>query len=205
MFYDPRSESHGLPHNPWLALVVPRPIGWISTVSAAGLSNLAPYSCFNSVSSSPPFVMFSSDGAKDSVTNAEETGYFCINIATYALREKMNRSSYPYPAGVDEFAESGLTKEPCRNIPCPRVAESPVSIECRLSQLVTLTPSTGKECTNRIAIGEVVGIHIADSVLRDGLVDVDLLQPLGRMGYREYTVPPRSFLMDRPADTTADR
>lgn len=198
MFYDPRTESHGLPHNPWLALIVPRPIGWVSTLSVDGTPNLAPYSCFNAISSKPPFVMFSSDSPKDSATNAEKTGVFCINIATYALREAMNQSAAAYPPEVDEFEASGLTAEPCRNIPCVRVKESPVSIECRLSQLITLTPSTGEQCTNRVVIGEVIGIHIDESILREGLVDVELLRPLGRMGYREYTVPPRSFEMLRP-------
>lgn len=198
MFYDPRHEDHGLPHNPWLGLIVPRPIGWISTVSPDGVPNLAPYSCFNAVSSRPPFLMFSSDSPKDSVTNAENSGFFCANLATYELREAMNQSAADYPLHVDEFTESGLTPEPCRNIPVMRVAESPVAIECRLSQVLTLTPSTGADCTNRVAIGEVVGIHIDPSVLRDGLVDIDLLKPLSRLGYREYSVPPRSFEMIRP-------
>lgn len=198
MFYDPRHQDHGLPHNPWLALIVPRPIGWISTRSPEGVANLAPYSCFNAISGRPPFVMFSSDSPKHSVTNAEATGVFCVNIATYALREAMNRSAAAWPDGVDEFVESGLTAASCENIDCPRVAQSPVSIECRLSQVLGLTPSTGAACTNRVVIGEVVGIHIDGSVLKDGLVDVEALQPLGRMGYMEYTVPPRSFTMTRP-------
>lgn len=197
MFYDPRSESHGLPHNPWLALVVPRPIGWISSVSADGIANLAPYSCFNAIAGNPPFLMFSSDSPKDSIRNIEETGYFCANVATYSLREEMIRSSVAFPPDVDEFVAAGLTPVACNNIPVMRVAETPIAIECRLSQVITLTPSTGALCTNRIAIGEVVGIHIDESVLRDGLVDVELLQPLGRMGYLEYTVPPRSFEMRR--------
>lgn len=199
MFYDPRSEDHGLPHNPWLALIVPRPIGWISTVGPDGTPNLAPYSCFNAISSRPPHLMFSSDSAKDSVTNAEATGCFCANLATWELREQMNQSSAPYPPEVDEFEAAGLTAAPCRNIPVMRVAESPVAIECRLSQVITLTPSSGLPCENRVAIGEVVGIHIDERVLKDGLVDVEELKPLGRMGYREYTVPPRSFEMNRPA------
>jgi len=198
MFYDPRTEDHGLPHNPWLALIVPRPIGWISTAAADGTPNLAPYSCFNAISSRPPHLMFSSDSAKDSVTNAEATGYFCANIATYELREQMNQSSAAYPPETDEFAASGLTAVPCKNIPVMRVAEAPVAIECKLSQIITLTPSSGLPCENRIAIGEVVGIHIDERVLKAGLVDVELLKPLGRMGYREYTVPPRSFEMVRP-------
>lgn len=205
MFYDPRSEDHGLPHNPWLALVVPRPIGWIATVGRDSTPNLAPYSCFNAISGRPPFVMFSSDSPKHSVTNAEETGVFCVNIATYTLREAMNQSSALYPRDVDEFAASGLTAVPCENIPCVRVAESPIAIECRLSQVLSLTPSTGAECLNRVAIGEVVGIHIDESILRDGLVDIEALQPLGRMGYMEYTVPPRSFTMSRPALEPAEQ
>lgn len=198
MFYDPRSEAHGLPHNPWLALIVPRPIGWISTAATDGTPNLAPYSCFNAISSNPPHLMFSSDSAKDSVTNAEATGYFCANIATYDLREQMNQSSAPYPPGTDEFAATGLTAVPCKNIPVMRVAEAPVSIECKLGKIITLTPSSGLPCQNRIAIGEVVGIHIDDRILKDGRVDVEELRPLGRMGYLEYTVPPRSFEMSRP-------
>lgn len=199
MFYDPRTEHHGLPHNPWLAMIVPRPIGWISSAAADGTPNLAPYSCFNAVSGRPPHLMFSSDDGKDSITNAQETGYFCANIATYDLREQMNQSSAVYAPEVDEFEAAGLTAVPCRNIPVMRVAESPISIECKLAQVITLTPSSGLPSSSRIAIGEVVGIHIDERVLKDGLVDVELLQPLGRMGYREYTVPPRSFEMLRPA------
>ncbi|MDF2370400.1 MAG: flavin reductase family protein [Rhizobiaceae bacterium] len=198
MFYDPRHDDHGLPHNPWMALIVPRPIGWISTVDQAGIRNLAPYSAFNTISSRPPFVMFSSDGDKDSIINAEATGFFCVNIATFELREAMNRSSAPYPPEIDEFAAAGLTAVPCENIPCPRVAEAPVSIECMLSQIILLTPASGAPCTNRIAIGEVVGIHIDERVLRNGRVDSELLQPLGRMGYRDYTVSTRAFEMIRP-------
>ena len=198
MFYDPRSEGHGLPHNPWLAIIVPRPIGWISTAAADGTPNLAPYSCFNAISSNPPHVMFSSDKPKDSLANAEATGYFCCNLATYDLRGPMNQSSAPYPPEVDEFEAAGLTAAPCVNIPVMRVAESPVAVECRLAQVITLTPASGLPCPNRIAIGEVVGIHIDERVLTDGLVDIDKLKPLGRMGYRDYTVPPRSFEMLRP-------
>lgn len=198
MFYDPRTEDHGLPRNPWLAIILPRPIGWISTAAADGTPNLAPYSCFNSVASHPPHVMFSSDDAKDSINNAEATGYFCCNLATFELREQMNQSSARYPPEIDEFEAAGLTAVPCKNIPVMRVAESPVAVECKLSQVITLTPSSGLPCTNRVAIGEVVGIHIDGRVLKEGLVDVEELKPLGRMGYLEYTVPPRSFEMLRP-------
>ncbi|KZM50246.1 flavin reductase family protein [Labrenzia sp. OB1] len=198
MFYDPRSEDHGLSHNPWMALIVPRPIAWISTAAKDGRPNLAPYSAFNTVASNPPFVMFSSDGQKHSIANAEATGCFCVNIVSYALREKMNQSSAPFPAEVDEFAAAEVASEPCTNIPCLRVAAAPVSIECRLSQIVDLSPSTGASCNNRVVFGEVVGIHIDESVLRDGKVDIDLMQPLARLGYRDYSVTSRSFEMPRP-------
>lgn len=198
MFYDPRVEGHGLPHDPWLAVIVPRPIGWISTAAPDGTPNLAPYSCFNAISSRPPHVMFSSDSPKDSLNNAQATGFFCCNIATYELREQMNQSAAFYPPEADEFKATGLTAVPCKNIPVMRVAEAPVSVECKLSQVITLTPSSGLPCENRVVIGEVVGIHIDERVLKDGLVDVEALMPLGRMGYREYTVPPRSFEMVRP-------
>lgn len=201
MFYDPRSEPHGLPHNPWLALVVPRPIGWISTLSKDGTPNLAPYSCFNAISGAPPFVMFSSSATKDSVTNARDTGFFTVNIPTYELREAMNISSATSSPDVNEFQRAGLTPEPCRNIPGIRVAESPISIECRTSQILTLQPSDGQPCDTLVTIGEVVGIHIDPRVMRDGRVDVELLQPLSRMGYMEYSVPPRSFEMMRPPAT----
>ncbi|MFS4581779.1 flavin reductase family protein [Phaeobacter sp. C3_T13_0] len=198
MFYDPRHYDRGLPHNPWLGLIIRRPIGWVSTAAPDGTANLAPYSCFNAIASNPPFLMLSSDGTKDSVRNAEATGFFCVNIATYELREAMIQSAAACPPGVDEFVASGLDAVACRNIPVQRVAQSPVAIECKLSQIVTLASSADTTCTNRVAIGEVVGIYIEERVLREGLVDVDLLKPLGRMEYREYTVPQASFEMSRP-------
>ena len=199
MFYDPRIEEHGLPHSPWMALISPRPIAWISTVSSQGLRNLAPYSAFNTVCSKPPFVMFSSDGVKDTLRNIRETGVFCVNIPGEGLKEALNDSCPPFDADVDEFDMAGVTSIPCESIPCPRVAEAPVSIECTLNQVIKLQPQTGAPCQNQITFGEVVGVHISDDVIRDGLVATDLLRPLARMGYREYCAVTESFEMIRPS------
>ncbi|MBV6634277.1 MAG: flavin reductase family protein [Mameliella sp.] len=206
MFHDPRHDSHGLAHGPWMALIAPRPIAWISTVSAEGLRNLAPYSAFNTVASKPPFVMFSSDGPKDTLANIEATGEFCVNIPGDELKEAMNATSGSYPPEVDEFAIAGVTPAPCTNIAAPRVAEAPISIECRLNQIVGLTPSTGAPCHNRVVFGEVVGIHIADRILRDGKIATDLLRPLARLGYRDYCTVTETFEMIRPqVDETGTR
>ena len=139
MFYDPRSEPHGLAHNPWTSLVVPRPIGWISSLSDQGVANLAPYSFFNAVAGIPPFVMFSSAGRKDSQTNIEATGEFVVNMATADLKDALNTSSAAVDQAVDEFELAGLEKAPCRNVAVPRVAASPVALECILNRVVPLT------------------------------------------------------------------
>lgn len=199
MFYDPRHEHHGLPHNPWMGLIVPRPIAWISTQSESGFANLAPYSAFNTISSDPPFVMFSSNGVKDSLNNARATGEFCINLASSDFRDAMNLTSAPYAPGIDEFEVAGLTKAACQNIAAPRVKDAAVSIECHVNQIVELKPATDMTCRNHVVIGEVVGIHIDPSVLRDGRVDLELLQPLARLGYHDYCVVGGAFEMTRPA------
>ncbi len=198
MFYDPRSEPHGLPHNPWTALVTPRPIGWISSLDAEGTANLAPYSFFNAVASSPPFVLFSSTPRKNSLENAEAVGEFAVNIATWDLREAMNQSSAPYSAVVDEFAAVGLEKAPCRNIRAPRVARSPVAIECVLYDTIALKPRSGLPCTTTLILGEVVGIHIDDAVITEGRVDTARMRPLARLGYMDYAVTDTVFEMLRP-------
>lgn len=198
MFYDPRSEPHGLAHNPWTALVVPRPIGWISTVSADGVANLAPYSFFNAVSGLPPFVMFSSAGRKDSQTNIEATGEFVVNMATADLMQAMNTSSASVEG--DEFALAGLEKASCRNVAAPRVAASPVGIECVLSQIVPLTARDGTRARSDVIIGEVVGIHIANHVIVDGMLDITRIRPLSRLGYMDYAITEDVFAMDRPTN-----
>lgn len=201
MFYEPRN-GHGLARNPFGALVVPRPIGWISSRDADGVANLAPYSFFNAVAYEPPQVMFAStgakadqDGTKDSVANIRTTGAFCVNLVPHALRAAMNASSAALPRGVDEFAHAGLEVAPCHVIDCPRVAAAPAALECRLTRIVPLPGAA-----NLAVFGEVVGIHIDDAVIVDGLVDVTRYAPLSRLGYRDYAAITEVFTLARPDD-----
>ena len=159
-FYEPRA-GHGLPHDPFNAIVGPRPIGWISTRSHAGVPNLAPYSFFNAFNYTPPIVGFASIGYKDTVRNVEETGEFCWNLATRALAERMNATCAAVPPDVDEFALAGLTPVASRLVQVPRVAEAPVSFECRLTQLVQLQRADGQAVPSWLVLGEVIGVHIA--------------------------------------------
>ncbi|HTN62402.1 MAG TPA: flavin reductase family protein [Devosia sp.] len=198
MFYDPRLGNHGLPHNPFAALVVPRPIGWISTLAADGTANLAPYSHFNIVSANPAFVMFSSNPRKHSQANAEASGEFVVNIASWELREAMNLTSALHAADVSEFETAGLEPAPSVNVRAPRIARSPIAIECRYSQTVTLTTASGQIAPAAMVIGEVVGVYIADGVIVDGLVDVTRVQPLSRLGYMDYATVGDIFAMERP-------
>lgn len=202
MFYRP-DAGHGLPHNPFNAIIVPRPIGWISSRSAAGVDNLAPYSFFNAVAYDPPQLMFAATGnhehgdLKDSVRNIRESGEFVVNVATWDLREAMNRSSVSAPHDVDEFDLAGLTKAPAETVAVPRVAESPVHLECVFTQSVDLLSDDDEP--NTVTFGRVTGVHIDESVLTDGLVDMRKLQPLGRLGYRgDYVVVRETFEMRRP-------
>ncbi|WP_371037435.1 MULTISPECIES: flavin reductase family protein [unclassified Rhodosalinus] len=201
MFYRPE-EGHGLPHNPFGAIVSPRPIGWISSRDAAGRDNLAPYSFFNAVAYVPPQVMFASTSAKadqgdtkDSVANIRETGVFCVNIVSDALRDAMNASSKALPRDEDEFAHAGLEREECRTIACARVAAAPAALECRLTQIVQLE---GK--ANFVVFGEVTGIHLRDACLVDGIFDVTTYRPLARLGYRDYARVEEVFALARPDD-----
>ena len=191
MFYRPE-DGHGLPHNPFNAIVTPRPIGWISTHGAAG-DNLAPYSFFNAIAYVPPQVMFSSTGAKDSLRNIRETGVFAVNIVEYAMREKMNLTSGSYPPGTDEFDLAGIKKAACRTINCPHVAGAPAVLECRLTEIVTL-----KGEANFLTLGEVTGVHLRDDCLVDGQFDVTRFNPVARLGYRDYSVVRELFSMTRP-------
>ncbi len=201
MFYRPH-EPHGLPHNPFKSCVVPRPIGWITSYSPEGVLNLAPFSFFNAVSSDPPFVVIGVNGRqphgpKDTVTNIEATGEFVCNLATWDLREAMNKTSAPAPAEVDEMAYAGLSPEPSELVKPPRVAESPIHLECEHHQTVDL-PSDDPEGRNATVFGRVVGIHIDESVLTDGLVDTAKLRPIARLGYMDYAVVDEVFTMMRP-------
>lgn len=202
MFYRPE-DGHGLPHNPFNALITPRPIGWISSRAADGTNNLAPYSFFNGVAYEPPQVMFATtsgkpdqpSGTKDSLSNIAETGVFCVNVVAFEMRDAMNASSAALPKEVDEFTHAGLTPVDCETINCARIDGVPAALECRLTQIVTLPGES-----NRVAFGEVIGIHLREDCLVDGLFDVTRFQPLARMGYRDYSVVQEVFSLARPDD-----
>jgi len=202
MFFRP-GEEHGLRGNPFNQLVVPRPIGWISSVGISGHVNLAPFSFFNAVAYVPPQVMFATTGphrhggAKHSLANVRETEEFVANLATWSLREAVNLSSAPAPPGVDEFELAGLTKAPARVVSAPYVAESPVHLECRLTRIVEL-PTPDPNDPNTVIFGEVVGIDIADAAIVDGSVDALALDPIARLGYDQYTRVTDVFRMTRP-------
>jgi flavin reductase (DIM6/NTAB) family NADH-FMN oxidoreductase RutF len=208
MFYDTAKNDHGLPYNPFKACVVPRPIAWVSTLSHDGIVNLAPFSMYNQLGYDPPFVCFSGScrpttgQAKDSVTNAEETGEFVVNMATYGLRERVSASAQFVPPEVDEFDIAGVTKLPCRMIRPPRVAESPVNMECVYYSTLTL-PANRRDTVHRVVIGRVVGIHIADDALTaEGRLDIAKIRPLARLGYTDYTSVTDVFSM-KPQGTAA--
>jgi len=198
MFYDPRTEKHGLKHSPVTALVVPRPIGWISTLDPNGIVNLGPYSFFNLVSSYPPWVVFSSAPRKHSQINAEATGEFVFNLATWDLRKEMNDSSAEFPPGVSEPEIIDLEMVPSRNVKPPRVKRSPVALECQYYKTVELIASDGKANRSQLVIGEVVGIYIDDGVIIDGMVDITRMKPISRLGYMDYAVVDNIFSMARP-------
>ena len=203
MFYDPRTEPHGLAHTPINALVSPRPIGWITTVSKQGGVNLAPYSFFNLMSSQPPIVVFSSHPRKDSQRNAEETGEFVYNLATYDLRHMMSASSADFDAAESEPEKLGLEMVPSHKVKPPRVKRSPVHFECKYLQTVELFGSDGKQNRSSIIIGEVVGIHIDESLITDGKVDIRRARPIARLGYWDYCVVDEVFEMLRPKTAEA--
>ncbi|MDP7150488.1 MAG: flavin reductase family protein [Paracoccaceae bacterium] len=201
MFYRPE-DGHGLPHNPFNALIVPRPIGWISTRDSAGRDNLAPYSFFNGVAYTPPQVMFSTtgpkpdrDGMKDSASVIVETGVFCVNVVSQALTDAMNTSSQGFDAGVDEFEKAGLAKADCETIDCARVAAAPAAMECKLTQVVKLPGQA-----NTVIFGEVTGIYIDETCMTDGKLDITKYHPLARLGYRDYAVIEKGFTLSRPDD-----
>ena len=201
MFYQPK-DGHGLPHNPFNAIVTPRPIGWISTRDPQGRDNLAPYSFFNAVAYEPPQVMFASTSSKsdrgdtkDSMANIRDTGAFCVNIVEYAARDVMNASSGAHPAEIDEFQITNAAKAECVQIDCPRVADAPANLECKLTRIVQL-PGV----SNFVAFGEVMGVHIRPDCLNDGRFDVTSFQPLARLGYRDYSTVTEVFALKRPGE-----
>jgi flavin reductase (DIM6/NTAB) family NADH-FMN oxidoreductase RutF len=200
MFYEPSKRNHGLPHDPFKAIVAPRPIGWIASMSAKGEVNLAPYSFFNAVSSDPPIVMFSSEGRKDSLAFIEETREFVCNLATWDLRQQMNATSGPYPRGIDEMREAGLEPAPSVLVKPPRVRASPCALECRSLQTVALRDIDGRATECFVVLGQVVGVHIDDRFIRDGLLDTAAMRPIARAGYHDYFVatPETRFSIRRP-------
>jgi flavin reductase (DIM6/NTAB) family NADH-FMN oxidoreductase RutF len=204
MFYRP-ADGHGLPHDPFKAIVTPRPIGWISTADSWGRANLAPYSFFNGCGDAPPLVMFAQTGrrsrpepVKDSIANIRETGEFACNIVGQALKDAMNLSSGTYEPEVDEFEVAGLTRNPGRSISAPHVGEAPAVLECRLVKIIEDLPSWREHAFNIIVIGEVVGVHIDEAILKDGRVDVLAYNPVARLGYMDYTTVADVWEMNRP-------
>jgi flavin reductase (DIM6/NTAB) family NADH-FMN oxidoreductase RutF len=199
MFYACDKRDRGLlPHDPFKAIVAPRPIGWISSVSASGEVNLAPYSFFNGVNSRPPMVMFASEGRKDSVRNIEENGEFVCNLATWDLRDAMNATSAPLPRGVNEMERAGLAAAPSVLVKPPRVAAAPCALECKLVRIVPLETHTHQPVDGHVVFGEVVGVHIDDRYVVNGVLDTAALQPIARCGYDQYAVVEALFSMTRP-------
>ena len=200
-FYEPRL-GHGLAHDPFNSIVGPRPIGWVSTRSSAGVLNLAPYSFFNAFNYVPPIVGFASIGYKDTVANVEVTGEFCWNLATRPLAEAVNATSATVGPDVDEFTLAGLTPEPSRIVAVPRVGESPVSFECRTSDVVRLRSASGEEVDTWLILGEVVGVHIAADLVADGVYRTADAEPVLRGGgpadYFAIT-PDNLFQLYRPS------
>ncbi len=209
MFYD-AAGPHGLKHNPFKALISPRPIGWISSADKEGNLNLAPFSFFNAMADAPPIVVLGINGphkeggAKDTLSNIKETGEFVTNMVTYELRDLMNATSQMVERAVNEFDLAGATTSPSNMVKPPRVTESPVNMECKLLEVVTL-PTTNPEHVNSMVIGQVVGIHIDDSIIKDGMVDMSKYRPLARLGYKDYSYVNEVFSLDRPDQAAQEK
>lgn len=198
MFYDTRDGSRPLKHDPFKAIVAPRPIGWITTISARGEVNLAPYSYFNGINSRPNLVMFSSEGFKDSVRNVQETGEFVCNLATWDLREAMNETAAPMAAGQNEMVRAKLEATPSQLVRPPRVAASPCALECKSIQIVALHDIDGKSVDGHLVIGQVIGVHIDDRFIKNGLLDTAAMRPIARCGYHDYAAVEATFTLVRP-------
>ena len=200
MFYETGKRDRGvLPHDPFKAIVSPRPIGWISTRSLDGRINLAPYSFFNALNSAPPIVAFSSEGQKDSATFAEESGEFVANLASFDLIHAMSETSAPLPRGQSEFEHAGLAMAPSRLVKAPRVRAAHANLECRVSRVLRLERASGEPVDNYLVIGEVVAFHIDDAFIRDGRFDTAAAKPVARCGYQDYAVVESLITLARPA------
>jgi flavin reductase (DIM6/NTAB) family NADH-FMN oxidoreductase RutF len=200
MFYEPDKRDERLRHDPFKAIVAPRPIGWVTSMSVKGDINLAPYSYFNGVNSKPNVVVFSSEGTKDSVSFIAETKEFVCNLATWDLREAMNATSAPLPRGVNEMQRAGLAPAPSRLVKPPRVAASPCALECKLLQIVNLTAADGAAIDCHVVFGQVIGVHIDDRFVVNGRLDTAAMKPIARCGYDEYAVVEAVFAMQRPSN-----
>ena len=198
MFYTTDTNQHGLAHDPFKAIVAPRPIGWIGSKGRDGSLNLSPYSFFNAISDRPKLVMFSSAGRKDSVRNVEETGVFTANLVSRHLMEKMNHSSIDVPYGTNEFELAGLTAKPGTLVDAPYVGEAFAVLECRVTEILQPKGLDGEVSENIMVIGQVLGIHIDETIIRDGRLDMALARPVARMGYMDYSEGSDVFAMIRP-------
>jgi len=199
MFYEPAKRDKSiLPYDPFKAIIAPRPIGWITSISAKGEINLAPYSYFNGVNSRANLLMFASEGRKDSVNNIEETREFVCNLATWDLREAMNATSAPLAHGINEMERAGLAAAPSRLVKPPRVAASPCAFECKLIKIVGMETADGKPVDCHVVFGEVVGVHIDERFIVGGRLDTAAMKPIARCGYDEYAVVESVFSLTRP-------
>lgn len=200
MFYEPHKRDRTLlPHDPFKAIVAPRPIGWITSISAKNEVNLAPYSYFNGVNSRANLVMFASEGRKDSLNNIAETREFVCSLATWDLRDAMNATAAPLPHGINEMERAGLAPAASRLVKPPRVAASPCALECRLIKIVALETADGAPVDGHVVFGQVVGVHIEDRFIVNGLLDTAAMKPIARCGYDEYAAVESVFSMTRPA------
>jgi flavin reductase (DIM6/NTAB) family NADH-FMN oxidoreductase RutF len=198
MIYSTALQDHGLPHDPFKAIVTPRPIGWITALNAKGEVNLSPYSFFNAVSSRPHIVMFSSEDRKDAVAFVEETGEFTCSIVSKALAQQMNMTSAPLPRGTSEYAHAGLEMAPSKFVKPPRVAASPAALECKLLSVQQLNDLDGKALPRWMVLGQVVGIYMDDACIRNGRFDTAAANPIARCGYADYAEVDRLFSIIRP-------
>ncbi len=197
-FYEPR-KGHGLPHDPFKAIVAPRPVGWVTTIDGQGRVNLAPYSFFNAISSRPPMVFFSTEGWKDSARNVEENGEFVCNLVSRDLAEAMNETAAPMAYGENEMIRAGLAAAPSTLIRPPRVARAVAALECRKTSIIRLEGVDGKPLDTWMILGEVVGVHIDPEFLKDGIFDTAAARPVARCGYAgDYAEVTALFQMTRP-------
>ena len=201
MFYDTESNAHGMAHDPFKAIVAPRPIGWIGSKGSDGSRNLSPYSFFNAVGDRPKMVMFSSSGRKDSLRNVEETGVFTASFVSRSLLGQMSASSAAVPYETDEFLLAGLTAAQGQLVDAPYVGEAVAALECRVTRILTLPDMEGNETDSHAVFGQVVGIHIADAMIRDGRFDLAFAEPIMRLGYMDYAGMGPVFELKRPGQS----